>query len=61
MHAQSSDATFKVVALVRDKDGNVKYDDPMNVPNQIYDALPDEDRQALLELQHTILNIGKVV
>lgn len=50
--AKSSDAgTWKGVYLVRGADGHVKYDDPHNVPQEILDALTDEDRAHLEKLK----------
>lgn len=38
---------FKGFALVRDKDGNPKVDDPDNLPPEIYNALTDKDKEYL--------------
>lgn len=43
--------TFKGVFLLRDSSGNVKYDDPHNVPQQIIDALTPADLEHLDKLK----------
>lgn len=44
-------ATTRMVAIVRDKDGKPKFDDPMNVPQEILDVLTPEDFDHLTQLQ----------
>ena len=38
---------IRVIALVRDKDGRPKVDDPRSLPQQIIDQLSQEDREWL--------------
>ncbi len=48
--ASSSAGNFAVVALVRDRDGNVRHDDPHNVPQAILEA----DNFTAKDLAHLI-------
>lgn len=49
--AAALDGTVKLVALVRDKDGKPKFDDPHNVPDVIMDMLTDDDKAYLETLK----------
>lgn len=63
MRAVSSNSTIKITGIVRDKDGNPRFDDPFNVSPEVYAALGESDRAYLQELKNTIqsqqINIGK--
>lgn len=45
---------INTVMIVRDKDGNPKFDDPMNVPDKVMMALSPEDLEYLVTLQREI-------
>jgi len=45
-------AKLKGVFILRDKDGNPKFDDPMNVPMEILEALSVNDLNYLAKLQY---------
>ena len=42
---------WRGVYIVRDKDGNPKFDDPHNVPQELLDALTEQDLQYLEALK----------
>jgi len=52
MEAITSPAEVKLIAIVRDKDGNPKFDDPDNVPPEILAALSPEDIDYLNTLRN---------
>lgn len=52
--AAAQDGTVKLVALVRDRDGKPKFDDPNNVPQIIMDMLTAEDKAYLATLQNEV-------
>lgn len=43
--------TMKGYAIVRDKDGRPKFDNPHNIPKQILDVLTDDDKAYIEELK----------
>lgn len=51
LDAKSSDAHTVMVAIVRDKDGNPKFDDPDNVPDVVLKALTPKDLDYLEKLR----------
>lgn len=49
--AKAGRGRFVGVAIVRDKDGNPKFDDPNNVPQVVFDQLTDADKAYLKTLK----------
>lgn len=52
MNAAASDSKIKLVGIVRDKDGNPRFDDPFNVPADIFKALTPNDIEYLNKLRN---------
>lgn len=51
VNEQAADVTVIGVAIVRDKQGNPKFDDPHNVPQKVIDALTPKDLEYLERLK----------
>jgi len=49
---QAPPGKFKAFALVRDKDGKPKIDDPKNCPPEILEMLTDEEKEELFNGAH---------
>ena len=47
---------IRAVAIIRDKYGNPKFDDPLNVPEVVLNALTKADKAYLTQLQREIEN-----
>ena len=43
--------TYKGTFVIRDKNGNPKFDDPSNVPQKILDVLTEDDKKYLDSLK----------
>ena len=52
INAQADQPEVRLVAIVRDKDGNPKFDDPYNVPAVIIKALTQSDIEHLNKLRN---------
>ncbi len=50
-NVNTQQAEVEVIGIVRDKDGNPKFDDPHNVPEKVLMALSPEDLTYLISLQ----------
>lgn len=48
---QSQPEKVNIVMVVRDKDGNPKFDDPHNVPAEVFKSLTEKDLEYLNKLR----------
>lgn len=46
-NVKAEDAKFKGYALVRDKNGKPKIDDPYSIPKPIFDMLTEQEKEDL--------------
>lgn len=44
---KATPGAFKGYALIRDKEGNPKIDDPMNLPKPIFDMLTKKEKEEI--------------
>lgn len=52
INTQAGESAVKMVAIVRDKDGNPKFDDPHNVQPEVLKALTPKDLEYLEKLRN---------
>ena len=52
MDHKSAPAETKLIGIIRDKDGNPRFDDPNNVPPEVLAALTPKDIEYLKTLRN---------